>query len=179
MAYAKSAWYTQSLLYALTGATMTGSPTTMTWPVGSGNDQYQYLSLHSSSGTDYTTGELQYGAATTTIAWVNTNEITGTGWATGGVQLSTAAAGSSVASTFSQFGSGPYGLEYNWANPLSVASTTLTGVYGCIMYWHGITAPVSKPMFLELCFGSAYNTVAGTFGITPSGSGLSQLTLTA
>jgi hypothetical protein len=179
MVYAKSAWYTQSLLYALTGAAMTGSPSTMTWPVGSGNDQYQYLSLHSSSGTDYTTGELQYGAATTTIAWVNTNEITGTGWATGGVQLSTAAAGSSVASTFSQFGSGPYGLEYNWANPLSVASTTLTGVYGCIMYWHGITAPVSKPMFLELCFGSAYNTVAGTFGITPSGSGLSQLTLTA
>jgi hypothetical protein len=179
MAYAKSAWYTQSLLYALTGATMTGSPAAMTWPVGSGNDQYQYISLHNSSGSDYAV-ELAYGGVTTAVAWVNTNEVTGTGWVTGGVQLSVAAAGAtSVASTFTQFGSGPYGLEYNWANPLSVASTTLTGVYGCLLYWHGITAPVSKPMFLDLCFGAAYNTVAGTFGITPSGSGLSQLTLTA
>jgi hypothetical protein len=156
---------------------MTGTPTTMTWPAASTNDTHQFLSLHSSSGTDYS-GELAYGGATTAIAWVNTNEVTGTNWATGGVELGTAASGGSVTSTFSQTGSGPYSLTYTWASGLAVANTTLTGVYGCIMYWSAITAPVDLPMFLELCFGTAYATVAGTFGITPSGSGLSVLTLT-
>jgi hypothetical protein len=175
MAFTKSGWYTQSLLYTLAQTTMTGSPTTMAL---TGDDATNYLSLHNSSGTDYS-AELAVGGATTTTAWVNTNEITvGTGYTSGGWQLSTAANGGSVATALAQFGSGPYGIQYSWTNPLSVPSTTLSGIYGCIIYAHGITAPVSKPMLLVLCFGTAYATVAGTFGITPSGSGLSQLTLT-
>ena len=177
MAYAKSAWYTQSLLYALEGTTMTGLPTTMIWPAASTYDVRQSLSLHSASGNDYS-GELAYGGATTAIAWVDTNEVTGTNWATGGVVLSTAASGGAVDSSFSQTGSGPYALTYTWASGLAVANTTLTGVYGCILYWNDMSAPVVNPMFLELCFGTAYATVAGTFGITPSGTGLSVLTLT-
>lgn len=175
--FSKSGWYTQSLLYSMLGTVQTGTPTAMSL-TGTTTDNNMYLSLHNSSGTDYAT-ELATGGATTTTAWVNTNEVTGTGWATGGVELGTAASGSSVTTTFVQGGAGPFYLQYGWTNPLAVTGTTLTGIYGCIIYWHGITAPVSKPMLLVLCFGTAYNTVAGTFGITPSGSGLSQLTLTA
>lgn len=175
MAFTKSGWYTQSLFYMMSGTAQTGSPAAI---LPTGQDATNYISLHSISGTDYT-AELATGGATTTIAWVNTNEISGTGWATGGVQLSVAAAGAtSVTTTFAQGGSGPYYLQYSWTNALSVPSTTLTGIYGAIIYAHGITAPVNKPMLLVLCFGTSYSTVAGTFGITPSGSGLSQLTLT-
>jgi hypothetical protein len=34
------------------------------------------------------------------------------------------------------------------------------------------------PCLLTIYVGTGYNTVNGTFGITPSGTGLSQLTLT-
>src|SRR6516162_4210034 len=174
MPFTKSGWYTQALLYQLLGTAQTGGTLNLT-----GNDANNKISLHSSSGTDYS-AELATGGATAAIAWVSTNEITGTGWATGGVTLSTAATGStSVTTTFAIGGAGPYYLQYSWTNPLAVASTTLTGVYGCILYANGITAPVAKPMLLLLCFGASYSTVSGVFGITPSGSGLSQITLTA
>jgi hypothetical protein len=174
MAFTKSGWYTQALLYQLLGTAMTGGTLNMT-----GNDANNKISLHSSSGNDYAV-ELATGGATSAIAWVSTNEVTGTGWLTGGVTLSTAASGStSVVTTFAQGGSGPYYLQYSWTNPLAVSGTTLTGVYGSILYSNAITAPVAKPMLLLLCFGAAYSTVSGVFGITPSGSGLSQITLTA
>jgi hypothetical protein len=174
MAFTKSGWYTQALLYQLLGTAQTGGTLNLT-----GNDANNKISLHSSSGTDYST-ELATGGATAAIAWVSTNEVTGTGWVTGGVTLSTAAAGStSVTTTFAQGGAGPYYLQYSWTNPLAVSGTTLSGVYGCIIYSNVITAPVNKPMLLLLCFGASYSTVSGVFGITPSGSGLSQITLTA
>jgi hypothetical protein len=174
MAFTKSGWYTQALLYQLLGTAQTGGTLNLT-----GNDASNKISLHSSSGTDYAS-ELATGGATAAIAWVSTNEVTGTGWASGGVLLSTAAAGStSVVTTFAQGGAGPYYLQYSWTNPLAVSGTTLTSVYGSIIYSNVITAPVNKPMLLVLCFGAAYSTVSGVFGITPSGSGLSQITLTA
>ena len=176
MPFTKSGWYLQSLLYSMNATAMTGTPAAIAL---TGQDANNKISLHRSSGTDYAT-ELATGGATAAIAWVNTNEVTGTGWATGGVTLSTAATGStSVTTTFAIGGAGPYYLQYSWTNPLAVASTTLTGVYGCILYANGITAPVAKPMLLLLCFGASYSTVSGVFGITPSGSGLSQITLTA
>jgi hypothetical protein len=176
MPFAKSGWYLQSLLYSMNATAMTGTPTAIAL---TGQDANNKISLHSSAGTDYA-AELATGGATAAIAWVNTNEITGTGWSTGGVTLSTAASGgTTVTTTFAIGGAGPYYLQYSWTNPLAVANTTLTGVYGSIIYANGITAPVAKPMLLVLCFGASYNTVAGVFGITPSGSGLSQITLTA
>jgi hypothetical protein len=177
MAFTKSGWYLQSLLYSMLATAQTGTPAAIAL---TGQDANNKISLHSSTGTDYTT-ELATGGTTTAIAWVNTNEVTGTGWATGGPTLSVAAAGStSVTTTFAIGGAGPYYLQYSWTNPLAVSGTTLTGVAGCIIYANGITAPVNKPMLLLLCFGgSTYSTVSGVFGITPSGSGLSQITLTA
>ena len=174
MAYTHSGWYIHTLLDGLLGVTETGTPTAIKIT----QDANLYISLHSSSGTDYAS-ELAYGAASP--AWVATNEIVSSGgnWtSSGGVVLSTANAGGDVTTTATITGSGPYVLTYSWT-ALSVTNTTFTGVYGMIIYFHDITASVSKPMLLNICFGSSYNTVSGTFGITPSGSGLSAITLTA
>jgi len=175
MAYSKSGWYLHTLMDMLTNVTETGTPTKITL---AGNSANEKLSLVSSAATDYA-APVAVGNASP--AWVNTNEITGTGWATGGVTLSTAAAGSTdvVETCASSAGTSSAGLiTYSWTNPLSVASTTLTGIYGFIIYFPSITASISKPCLLTIYVGTGYNTVNGTFGITPSGTGLSQLTLT-
>lgn len=173
--YSKSGWYLHTLYDGLVGTTETGTPAKIV-VTQSANE---YISLHSSSGTDYST-ELDYHSASP--AWVNTNEVVSSGgnWtSSGGVVLNTAAGGSDVTPTLTITGTGPYALTYTWTSALSVTNTTFTGVYGMIIYFHDITASVSKPMLLNICFGSSYNTVSGTFGITPSGSGLSAITLTA
>lgn len=175
MTSTKSGWFTATLLAALVNSTQTGTPTHITL---SGNDANMYTGLTSSATVDYT-APVNYNAAAP--AWVNgTDEIFGTGWATGGVLNSTAAAGSTnLTQTCVQGGSGPYYLQYSWTNALSVPSTTLTGIYGFVIYYHDITAGVSnKPPLLGIYVGTGYNTVSGTLGITPSGSGLSQITLT-
>lgn len=170
MAYTKSGWYTNTLLAQLTAVAET--PASINWTLAT----YKISLLVYASVTDGSS-PVQY--QTVTQAWVNTFEGTGTGWATTGVLLSAAAAGStSVVPTATLFGSSPYGIQYSWTNPLAVSGTTLTGVGGCIIYCDPLTAPIVKPMLLGLCFGAAYSTVAGVFGITPSGSGLSQITLT-
>lgn len=171
-----SGFYIATMIAGLTAATQTGTPTA----VNINSSGQQKLSLVSGSAVSYSSAPLLYGNAAP--AWTNADEIIGTGWATGGVLLSTATAASGdVAPTATITGAGPYVLTYTWTTALSVASTTLTGVYGCIIYFPNISAGISaKPPLLALYFGNTgYNTVAGTFGITPSGSGLAALTLTA
>lgn len=165
-----SGFYLNTLIAGLTAVGQTGTPTAVNIDAYSN----QYLSLCLGTTTNYA-APVAYGSATP--AWVNTTECTGTGWASGGVPLT----GNGVTGASSTItGSGPYVLTYTWAGALSVASTTLSNIYGAIVYFQAISAPVSKPCLLGLYFGStAYNTVAGTFGITPSGSGLAALTLTA
>jgi hypothetical protein len=167
----KSGWYTNTLLAALLATAQTGTGglnySLATWKVS--------LLTYATS----TDGASPIQFQTTTQAWVNTFEATGTGWATGGVVLNVAASGStSVVPTVTLGGASPYYIQYSWTNPLSVAGTTLTGVGGMIIYADPLSAPIVKPMVLYINFGSAYSTVAGTFGVTPSGSGLSQITLT-
>jgi hypothetical protein len=171
--WSSSGFYVATIIAGLTAAVQTGTPTA----ININTSAQQNLSLVNQTATQYTS-PVAYGAANP--AWVNTNEVTGTGWATGGVLLSTAFTGSDVVPTSTVTGSGPYVLTYNWTHALSVASTTLTGIYGCIIYYPNITAGIAaKPPLLALYFGTGYNTVAGTFGITPSGSGLAALTITA
>jgi hypothetical protein len=175
MAYSKSGWYLHTLMDMFTNVTETGTPTKVTL---AGNSANEKLSLVSNAATDYA-APVAVGNASP--AWVSTDEVTGTGWATGGVLLSTAAAASGdvVETCASSGGTASAGLiTYSWTNPLSVTGTTLTGIYGFIIYFVNISASVSKPCLLTIYVGTGYNTVAGTFGITPSGSGLSQLTLT-
>jgi hypothetical protein len=171
MAYTKSGWYTNTMLAALLATTQTGT--------GGLNYSLATWKISLLTYTSVTDGSSPVQFQTTTQAWVNTFENTGTGWVTTGITLSTAAAGStSVTPTVALGGSSPYYIQYSWTNPLSVAGTTLTGVGGMIIYADPLSSPIVKPMVLSICFGAAYNTVAGTFGVTPSGSGLSQITLT-
>lgn len=171
MAYTKSGWYTNSMLAALLATAQTGTGglnySLATWKVS--------LLVYAS----VTDGASPVQFQTTTQAWVNTFEATGTGWVTTGITLATAATGStSVVPTVALGGASPYYIQHSWTNPLSVAGTTLTGVGGMIIYADPLSSPIVKPMILSICFGAAYSTVAGTFGVTPSGSGLSQITLT-
>src|ERR1044071_4985411 len=58
------------------------------------------------------------------VSWSSTNEVSGTGWATGGVALSAAAAGAtSTAPTNTE---SPTGSQMYDMGDISVASTTLT-----------------------------------------------------
>lgn len=174
MAYSKSGWYLHTLSDALLGVAQTGTPT----KIVATQSANLYASLQSNAGTDYT-GVLDYHAASP--AWANTNEIisSGGGWnVSGGVILNTAAATADVTPTLTITGAGPYALTYTFTSAISVANTTITGAYGMLIYFHDITAAVNKPMLLGLAFGAGYSTVAGVFGVTPSGSGLSALTLT-
>jgi hypothetical protein len=173
MAYSKSGWYLHTLMDMFTNVTETGTPTKIVLAGGSANEK---LSLVSNAATDYA-APVAVGNASP--AWVNTDEITGTGWATGGVNLSTGGTSDVIETCVSSGGTASVGLiTYSWTNPLSVTGTTLTGIFGFIIYFYNISAAVSKPCLLTIYVGTGYNTVAGTFGITPSGTGLSQLTLT-
>jgi hypothetical protein len=173
MAYSKSGWYLHTLMDMFTNVTETGTPTRIVLAGGSANEK---LSLVSNSATDYA-APVAVGNASP--AWVNTDEITGTGWATGGVNLSTGGTSDVIETCVSSGVTASAGLiTYSWTNPLSVTGTTLTGIFGFIIYFYNISSLVSKPCLLTIYVGTGYNTVAGTFGITPSGTGLSQLTLT-
>jgi hypothetical protein len=169
MAYTKSGFYLNTLLAQLLATAETGTGglnyTLATWKLSL---------LTFASVTD---GSAPVNFSIATAPWVNTFENTGTGWATGGVVLNVAAAGAtSVVPTLAEGTTGS--VRYNWTNPLAVAGTTLTGVGGMILYADPISAPVVKPMMFSVCFGSAFSTVAGTFGITPSGTGLFEIDVT-
>ena len=181
MAYTKSGWYTNTILAMLEATAQTGTGglnlTLDTW----------YVSLLTYASVTDGSSPVQF--QTTTQGWVNTFENIGgsgggaspTAWPTGGIQLHSAATGtSSVTPTVTLGGSSPYYVQYTWTNPLAAPGTSLTGAGGCIIYAFPVTigGTIAKPMVLSLAFGSAYSTVNGVFGITPSGSGLSQLTLT-
>lgn len=180
MAYSKSGWFVQTLLHVFGNTTESGTPTLIAPLASATNDTNMKIALVSSACTDYT-APVNTTSATLGV-WTPTYEVTGTGWVTTGIAMSSAAAGStSVVSTLAIGGAGPSYLQYSWTNPVSVASTTIaTAIYGFILYFPNITAPLSKPELLTIYVGGSggYTTTNGTLQITPSGSGLSQLTVT-
>jgi hypothetical protein len=165
MAWAKSGLYYQCLLQMLNDTALTGSTAaTGPWLMTTGK-----IALHSNALTDGT-APINFSAASPN--WANTSEVSGTGWAAGGVLFSAAAAGAtSIAPAFSESPAGT--LKYAATN-VSVASTTLTNVRGCIMYADAITAPASliDMMLVAITFGADFSTVAGTFGITWDANGI-------
>ena len=169
MAITKSGWYVNTLLAGLTAVAETGA--------GGMNVALatNKVSLVLNTASD-ASAPLLFGS--TTQAWVNTFEATGTGWVTGGVALSTTNLGGSGVPQLTISAGTPWYLQYSWTAGLAVSGTTLTNVYGMIVYCAVLTAPIVAPNLLFITFGAAYNTVAGVFGVTPSGSGLSQITLT-
>lgn len=169
MAYTKSGLYLHTIGALFLGTSVTGGPISFTATTPK-------LSLLSSSTTD---GASPVNFSTADSHWVNTNEVTGTGWASGGIALSALAAGGTSASpTFAEGTAGS--LRYDHTNDASVAGTTLTNVQGCIIYYDAATAPadLADAMMVSVCFGSAYSTVSGTFAITWAATGIFEIDLT-
>lgn len=170
MAWTKSGLYLTPMMEMLKDTAITGT----------GGGDYRLatakIALGSSSMTDGT-APLNFSA--TTATWANTNEVSGTGWAAGGVLLSAAAAGAtSVVPTLAEGTTGS--IRYDHTNDVSVASTTLTGAAGCIIYLDSITAPTAliDAMMVAVAFGASYSTTAGTFGIQWSATGIWEVDTT-
>jgi hypothetical protein len=124
------------------------------------------ISLVSSAATD---GSAPVNFSIADSHWVTTQEVSGTGWASGGVVLNVAATGAtSTVPVMSESTVTAGSLRMALTNNISVASTTLTNAQGCIFYSDPTTAPsdLADAMIVSVCFGSAYSTNNGTFGIT-------------
>lgn len=102
--------------------------------------------------------------ATYGVAPYNANEVTGTGWAAGGVAL-----GSPTMTLVAGVG-----IMFD-ANDVSQASTTLTGAQGCLVYDNTLSP---KCGIVLVNFGAAYSTSNGTFGITWDVNGVARIDLT-
>ena len=85
------------------------------------------------------------------------NEVTGTGYTTGGEALASPAA--TIASGVFKFD----------ATDVSLSTTTLTSVEGAVIMDDALAG---DELVCCVDFGSAYTTVAGTFAITWNGSGI-------
>lgn len=96
------------------------------------------------------------------------NEITGTNWTT--------AVGNPTLGTPTLVLTAGVGVTFSGTN-VSVATTTLTGVYGCAIWDYTISATVGNNLAVIYFGGTSYSTVAGTFGINWSGSGIWYITL--
>ncbi len=113
--------------------------------------------LFSNSLTPNYTTDTAYG-----VAPYNANEVTGTNFPSGGVVLTgTTTSGASGILTFD-------------ATDVSVASTTLTGARGYLLY---ADALAGNNAILLVDFGADFATSNGTFGITWSGSGIATIDL--
>jgi hypothetical protein len=128
------------------------------------------IALHSSALTPGTS-PLNWDVAAP-VTWVNTSEVSGTGWAAGGLTFTAAGMGTPTL-TVSPTGS----LMYDSAD-VSVASTTLTGVRGCILYMDPVSAVLTDAMIVAVCFGADYATVNGTLGVSWSALGIAAIDLT-
>jgi hypothetical protein len=127
----------------------------------------QKISLVSNSETP------DFVSVTDPSTWTSANEVTGTGWVTGGVALSAAAAGgTSTAPTVTQSPSKT--LMWDMGN-VSVPSTTLSNVVGMYIYFDSL-APKAKSIGIWFG-GSGYTTTAGTFGVTWATTGVASIVM--
>lgn len=167
MAFSSSGLYVHTFREALRGTAMTPSGTS-----GLNLTLATYkIALHSNSLTQGT-APINYSAAT--VVWANTNEVSGTGWAAGGPTITTATGGSP---TLDEGTTGS--IRYDMPD-VSAATTTLTNARGCIIYADPITAPADMvdAMIVAVTFGADFSTVAGTFAITWSATGVFEIDIT-
>jgi hypothetical protein len=108
----------------------------------------------------------------TDTAYTATNEVSGTGWAAGGVLLSAAAAGgTSAAPTLTV---APTGTMMYDMNDVSVAGTTLTNARGVMLY---ADALAGNNAIVLVNFGADYSTNNGVFGIQWASTGVFAIDL--
>lgn len=89
-----------------------------------------------------------------------TNEVTGTGYTTGGEALSTPAVTIATGT-----------LKFD-AVDVSLATTTLASVEGVVLFDDTVTTPTADPLICAVDFGAPYSTTAGTFAITWNAAGI-------
>ena len=169
MAWTKSGLYIGTITALLKQTALTGE----TRGTGVFLTTTNKIALHSNALTDGTS-PINFSLATPT--WVNTSEVSGTGWAAGGVLLSAAAAGAtSTAPTLTESPTGS--VMYDMAD-VAVSSTTLTNLRGCIIYADAISAVITDANVIAVTFGADYSTVAGTLTITWDALGVCAIDIT-
>lgn len=89
-----------------------------------------------------------------------TNEVTGTGYTTGGEALASKAVA---------IASGVWSFD---AADVSLSSTTLSSVRGVVLFDDTVTTPTADPLIAAVTFGADYSTTAGTFAITWPAAGI-------
>ena len=109
----------------------------------------------------------------TDVTWNSTNEVFGTGWVTGGVALSAAAAGGT--STVPTLTISPTGTAMYDMNDVAVASTTLTNARAVRLY---ADALAGDNLIVLVNFGADFSTSNGTFGIQWAAAGVFTIDLT-
>lgn len=168
MAFTKSGLYVHTLQEFLKGTALTSGTMRLT-------DTGAKISLLSSAPTDGS-GLANFSSATPN--WANTNEISGTGWASGGVALSAAAAGAT--STTPTVAEGTTGSVRWDMLDIAVSGTTLSLAHACLIYADPVTAPsdLVDALWILVNFGADFSTVAGIFGIQWSGTGLTEIDIT-
>lgn len=112
----------------------------------------------------------------TTWSGISANEVSGTGWAAGGVLLSAAAAGGT--STAPTLTISPAGTMMWDMNDISVASTTLTNAMALVFYADALTTPTADALILLVDFVTAASTSAGTMGVQFAAGGVATIDLT-
>lgn len=157
MAWANSGLYASTLAASLTG--------TANAPAWNSTANKFYLTNNSEV--------TNYAAALASAIYSGTNEVTGTGWASGGIAVSALAAGStSMAPTTTVSGTSPVLMVWGMTSSLSVASTTLSSIYGGYFY----NTVTTNYKIIGIYFGgTAYATVAGTFAVTWSSGQVSTV----
>lgn len=98
--------------------------------------------------------------------WTTTNEVTATGWPSGGLAL---------ASVTSTFASNVY--TFAAANKAGGASDTITAAYGCFIYDDTLASVVVDQGVCYLAYGGSNSVTSGTFTTAFNASGILTLTL--
>lgn len=112
----------------------------------------------------------------TDVTWNSTNEVSGTGWASGGVAFSAAAVGgTSVAPTLTI---SPAGTMMWDQNDVAVAGTTLTNARAARAYADALTTPTADALIVLVNFAADFSTNNGTFGIQWASTGVLAVDLT-
>lgn len=96
--------------------------------------------------------------------WTTANEVTATGWTSGGLSLSSVTSG---------FSSTTYTLDA--ADKSGGASDTVTNAYGCFIYDDTLATPVADQGICYLAFGGANSVTSGTFTVAFNASGIMTL----
>lgn len=97
--------------------------------------------------------------------WVVANEVSTTGWAAGGVVLAT--------NDITKVAGGI--VKFDGDDTASAAGTTMSSIYGCLVYADGVAAPansVDQGVVAVYFGGTAYSVTNGTFTIQWNASGI-------